>query len=397
MAAEPIASSANGRGPGPRREARDGFLHVRVGGPPEEMGAQHGELLRSEIQYLLAALDHHVLHGRPRVLGWLTRRAMRATARLMELRIPFRYRREMASLAQAAQVPYQDILLLNCLDDILANLWVPGAFFARWACSGFATWGQRTPSGDLLCGRNLDYYVWSAKGEDPWAATSYMKEHVVAITHEPSEGSAFVSVGWPGFVGAATALSELGISISALSVPIRRNWPLATPAPFLYRDVMEAATTLEEAVAILRRGPRSQGNNVLLGSGAEARAVVVEFTPWDFVVREGADGAIAATNHFLHPDTAPLAARYVLPDSTARLARLQQISSQLSGPDEAGQCLLDLEPSAVEAGNSWTIYNSCTIYSVIFAPAQGRLWLRTADQPRRSFQEVTLVQRRVNS
>ena len=36
-----------------------------------------------------------------------------------------------------------------------------------------------------------------------------------------------------------------GISVSALTVAIRKNWPLATPATFTYRDIMETSETLE--------------------------------------------------------------------------------------------------------------------------------------------------------
>ncbi len=199
-----IASQPNR---GPWRLERDGFSHVAVAGTPDEMGAQHGELLRHEIQDMVAALSHHVLNGRGGFFGHLTRAALRSMPRLMEARIHDRYKCEMAALAHAADVPYRDILLLNCLDDILANLRLPGEIFARWACSGFANWGSASATGDLLCGRNLDYYVWSADGEDPWAATSYMKDHVVAITYQPADKPPFVSVGWPGFIGCPTVLN----------------------------------------------------------------------------------------------------------------------------------------------------------------------------------------------
>src|SRR5437867_2518862 len=126
--------------PQPGRHQREGFPHITVAGSPEEMGAQHGELLRPEIQDILAAFSHHILNGKRGILGRLAQPSFRALARLLESRIKSHYRREMAALARAADVSYRDVLLLNCLDDILANLRLPGDIFARWACSGFATW-----------------------------------------------------------------------------------------------------------------------------------------------------------------------------------------------------------------------------------------------------------------
>ena len=43
-----------------------------------------------------------------------------------------------------------------------------------------------------------------------------------------------------------------------------------------------------------------------------------------------------------------------------------------------------------DANEYCTVLNPCTIYSTLFAPAQGRLWVRAADRPDRSFQEIAL-------
>src|SRR5581483_1746234 len=147
---------------------RGGFIQIRVSGTPKEMGEQHGEQLRGEIRDLRDALHHHVLYGQPRLVGWGVRRAVRTVARIIEPNIPRRYRIEMAALARAADVPYRDILLLNCFDDVLANLRLLGTLMARLGCSAFALTPERTQGDELICGRNLDYFVESAAGEDAW-------------------------------------------------------------------------------------------------------------------------------------------------------------------------------------------------------------------------------------
>src|SRR4051794_12320477 len=48
------AVRANGHAVGTgAREARDGFIQIRVAGAPYEMGLQHGELLHAEIRDLI--------------------------------------------------------------------------------------------------------------------------------------------------------------------------------------------------------------------------------------------------------------------------------------------------------------------------------------------------------
>jgi Acyl-coenzyme A:6-aminopenicillanic acid acyl-transferase len=376
---------------GPRLQ-RDGFVQIRVAGNPYQMGLQHGELLREEIRDLLDAVYRHVLYGQPGIVGWGMRRGARTVARLMEPYVPRRYRSEMAGVARGADVSYRDILLVNCFDDVLANLRIVAAMFGRLGCSAFAANLGRDAAGELVCGRNLDYFVTSAAGDDVWAATDYMKQHVAAIDHHPDDAPAFVSVGWPGFVGVATAMSEWGVVASALVVATVRNRPLATPAPFIYRRIVEETRRLDDAVNIVRRSRRTQGHNILLASADDRSATVVEFTPWSLAVRQPEAGFIATTNHFVHPDMVKRYARFEFRSSTDRLARLGDVCSAdgLSEGDlmSAGELLLDTDIRGPDANEYCSVFNPCTIYSTLFAPLQKRMWLRVADRADRSFEPI---------
>jgi hypothetical protein len=359
------------------------------------MGLQHGEMLRDEIRAMLWAISHHVLYGQPGIIGWGMRRAVRTVALTMTAHTPLRYRREIAGIARAADVSYRDLLLLNCFDDVLANLRLLGALFGRLGCSVFAITPERSDEqGELVCGRNLDYFVSSAVGDDTWAATQHLKEHLAVVEYQPEDRASFVSVGWPGFIGAATAMSEHGMVISSLTVATLRNLALATPATFVYRRIMEESTTLADAIAVVQRTRRSQGNNVLIGSAAEGDAVVVEYTPWRLAIRRPQDGWVAATNHFNHPDMVRYHANLIRMSSRERLARLGELCGDCAGTAEGaeilGQFLLDQECHNPDSNDYCTVLNPCTIYSTLFAPAQGRLWVRAADRPDRTFQEVAL-------
>jgi len=373
-------------------ERRDGFVQIHVAGGSYEMGLQHGEMLRDEIRSLLDAVHHHVLYGQPGVVGWGMRRGARSVARLMEPFIPRRHRLEMAGVAMAAGVDYRDILLVNCFDDVLANLRIIAAAFGRLGCSAFAANARPDADDELVAGRNLDYFVTSAAGDDLWAATDYMKRHVIVAEHTPTEGSRFASVGWPGFVGVATGMNEAGMVASALVVATVRNKPLATPAPFLYRRIVEETSRIEEAVAILRRSPRSQGHNLLLASADDRSAAVVEYTPWRMAIRRPENGWISTTNHFVDPEMARRYAQFEVLSSTDRLARLGDMCSSdgLTRGDliSARRYLLDTEIRSPNADEYCTIFNPCTIYSTLFAPQSRRMWVRVADQPDRSFEAV---------
>ena len=371
---------------------RDGFLHIQVAGTPYEMGLQHGELLRDQIRSLLDAVHHHVLYGQPGVIGWGLRRGARTVTRLMEPYIPRRYRLEMAGVARAADVDYRDVLLVNCFDDVLANLRFLAAAFGQLGCSAFAANASPDADAELVAGRNLDYFVTSAAGDDVWAATNYMKQHVVVVDHAPSDGARFASVAWPGFVGVATGMNERGLVASALVVATLRNRPLATPATFLYRRIIEETSRIQEGITVLRRAHRSQGHNVLLASAEDRSATVVEFTPWRLAVRRPEDGWVTATNHFVDPLMARRYGQYEVVSSTDRLARLGDLCARgdLGGDDlvGAGRLLLDTEIRSPTANEYCTVFNPCTIYSTLFAPARKRMWVRVADEPGRGFEPI---------
>jgi Acyl-coenzyme A:6-aminopenicillanic acid acyl-transferase len=390
----PQSAIRNPQSPSPRSQTREGFVQIKVAGSPYEMGLQHGELLRDEIRSLLDAVYHHVLYGQPGIVGWGLRRGTRTVPRLMEPYIPRRYRREMAGVAHAADVSYRDVLLLNCFDDVLANLRILAAMFGRLGCSAFAANASPEALGELVSGRNLDYYVNSAVGDDVWAATNYMKQHVVVVEHAPHDAARFASVVWPGFVGVATAMSEAGMVASALVVATIRNRPLATPAPFLYRRIVEETSRVDDAVGMLQRARRTQGHNVLLASAEDQSAAVVEYTPWRFAVRRPKAGWLATTNHFVDPEMTRRYARFELLSSTDRLARLCDLcgGDGIAGGDltAAGQLLLDTEIRSPDANEYCTIFNPCTIYSTLFAPMRNRMWVRVADRPDRTFEPVDI-------
>ncbi len=372
---------------------RDGFLQIRVAGGPYEMGLQHGEQLRDEIRGLLDATYHHVLNGQPGVVGWGSRGLVRTTTRFMEPFIPKRYRQEIAGVARGADVPYADILLLSCFDDVLANLRLLGEVFGRLGCSTFALLPERTDEGELICGRNLDYFVQSARGDDVWAATNYMKEHVAVIEFAPRDGAEFISVGWPGFVGTVTAMSRNQMVVGSMTIASRWNWAMATPSPFLYRHIMERASTLGEGVDILTRAKRTQANNVLIGSGTEGKAAVVEYTPWGMATRPAQDGWVAATNHFNDPCMSRSRGLSPYRNSFERFDRLSDLCTAggLTSLDGAASFLADVQRRTSESTEDCVLLNPSTLYSTLFAPERGRLWVRTADRPARRFEEVAFV------
>lgn len=246
-------------------ETIDGITVVRVRGTPKEMGTQAGTLLKEKIRVLLREYLPAVL-PEDRSLALLA-------ARQMEAHIPARYREEMKALAEAAGVPYDDVLLGNMTVELFQQ------------CSTAVVRGARAEGGTLLFGRNLDF-----------PPEGILEKHSVVIDYAPAEGRRFVAVTWPGLVGVLSGMNRDGVCVANLLAVSADTSLDGCPYMFLLRDVMEGSGTVEEGLALLRRSRRTTANSIML---ADAKgAAVAETSHERMAVREIDDDRLFATNDF---------------------------------------------------------------------------------------------------
>ncbi len=246
-------------------EKIDGVTVVRLKGSPREMGTQAGTLLKEQIRVLLQDYLGAVL-PEDRTLPLLA-------ARQMEKHIPERYREEMKALAEAAGVPYDDVLVGNVMVELFQQ------------CSTAVVRGARAEGGTLLFGRNLDF-----------PPEGILEKHSVVIEYEPKEGRRFVAVTWPGLVGVLSGMNRDGVCAANLLAAASDPSLDGCPYMFLLRDVMEGAGTVEEGLAILRKSRRTTANSIMLAD--PKTAAVAEATHEKLAVRAIEDDRLFATNDF---------------------------------------------------------------------------------------------------
>ena len=144
--------------------------------------------------------------------------------------------------------------------------------------------------GELIFGRNLDF-----------VSMGIAQRCGLIIFCKPDGGIPFISIAWPGWCGAITAVNLAGLCIGPLNVLSVSTNLEGTPYVISFRQMAQEAATCDEAVALLRATRRTYSNNVLLAQTTPPRrAVVAEYTADEVVVREAkpGDDFIAATNHF---------------------------------------------------------------------------------------------------
>jgi hypothetical protein len=319
-----------------RLEEHDGTKVLFLAGSPEAMGQQHGVLMRREVRALVDKILYGVGVGSSFEKGrWFFGEIEEAQSRIAPF-VDERYLREMDALAVAAGLDREEVRLANFFPEL-------------FHCSGFAVFGRATVEGRLYHGRVLDYL--RGVGLEP---------NAVVIVHQPDAGYAWANVSYGGFVGSVTAMNERRISIGEMGGRGEGNWD-GKPMAQLVREVMEKAATLDEAVAIMRRGPRTCEYYYVIADGNSRQAVGIAATPDTFeVVRPG-------EAHPRLPRAIPDAVLLSAGDRYETLAgRVQEQHGQL-GVDEARR-LMD-RPVAMNSN----------IHSVLFAPETLDFWVANAD------------------
>ncbi|MGO8699014.1 MAG: C45 family autoproteolytic acyltransferase/hydolase [Limisphaerales bacterium] len=242
-----------------RLEMMDGTRVLFLKGTPEEMGRQHGKLMRPQIRDLVNHILYGVGVGSSFEKGrWFVGEIESAEKRL-EPFIDQRYFREMDAMADGCGLSREEVRLANFFPEL-------------FHCSGFALFGNATEDGHLYHGRILDYL----RGLG-------LEQNAVVMVFQPEHGNAWVNVGYAGFIGSVTAMNEKHIAIGEMGGRGQGNWD-GKPMAELVREVMEKADTLDQAIEIMRKGPRTCQYYYVVSDAKSRRAVGIAATPETFEI-----------------------------------------------------------------------------------------------------------------
>jgi hypothetical protein len=227
-------------------------------GTPYEMGHQHGSLLkvqvRASVRNAMQFIDTHV--DLPVLGGWLARKTLDRAWAKMKPHVPRRYLEELRGLSDGAGIPMRTLERIHALPELTST-----------TCSSFAAFGSATEQGRLIQIRNLD-----------WAIKSNVQEHAALLVYHPQDQKSFVSVGWLGFIGVISGISEEGISVAEIGAETVDISLDGVPMPFLLRQVLEESGNLQNAVRLVQDAPRTVGYNYLFADAQKRQAVAIETT-----------------------------------------------------------------------------------------------------------------------
>jgi len=268
-------------GAGKLYQVADQWLLV-MAGTPAEMGFQHGRLLASRIHHIVKeGYMVKALHSR----GY-TAEYINAQSERMEKHFPPEYVEEMRALVKGLEsagvtdIAYEDIRTAVTQAELAHHKpneppesKRPDASPPPQQCSNFAAWGKWTKDGRLLHGRNLD-----------WNISAGAQENAVILVWRPKNGIPFMMLGWTGGIGSVSGMNAKGITIGEMTSVSSEESFDGLPLMLIMRRVLEKSSTLDAAVGVIQKGPRTTGWNFVIGDGKIPSARALEADAVDCTV-----------------------------------------------------------------------------------------------------------------
>ena len=155
-------------------------------------------------------------------------------------------------------------------------------------CTSFAAWGDMTEDGELIIGRNFDFY----------AGDEFSEEKIIAFVN-PDEGQKFMMVTWAGMIGVVSGMNKKGLTITINAGSSDIPGKATTPISILAREILQYATNINEAIEIAKSRKVFVSESILVGSAADKKAMLIEVSPNNIDYYEvNNSNYLICSNHF---------------------------------------------------------------------------------------------------
>ena len=356
---------------------KQGLWELYVEGDPFEIGLNTGALSDS-----LLKKQEHIFFSRiedivpSKFEQKLLRQFLKWYNRKLYLHVPNEYQAEIYGISK-----YTSENLNNIAPQYLRSLYLHGAHdighalqdLALVGCSSFAAWGEKSEDGNLILGRNFDFYV----------SDAFAENKVVAFIN-PKEGYPFMMVTWPGMVGAVSGMNLQGLTVTINAS--KSKIPLIAKAPIsiVTREILQKAATIDEAIAIAKKSEVFVSESIMVGSANDNKAVLIEVSPKKMDVYDVPNAnQLICSNHFqsegLKNDDRNQS-QIANSHSEYRFERMQELftESPKINPKIASEILRNkegLHDNPIGYGNEKALNQLMAHHGVIFKPKEKLVWV----------------------
>jgi len=356
---------------------KQGIWELYLEGNALERGVANGSLTRELIHHQEIAFMNKLQEMVPSenyrgflksIVSWFNRK--------MYLHVPEEYKQEIYGVSRYGLNRYDDfapgyvrMLYFHGAHDIghaLQDLMLVG-------CTSFAAWDSKTEDRELLLGRNFDFYAGDEFGEQK-----------IAAFVNPDAGHKFMMYTWGGMIGAVSGMNEKGITVTINAGKSKMPFKAKTPISLVAREILQYASTISEAIEIAKKREVFVSEAIMVGSGDERKAVLIEVSPANFGVYEVQNSnQLICSNHFQsepYKDDTRNLKTIEESHSRYRYDRMQELVSETEklNPEKAVEILRNRKGAGgknIGFGNEKAINQLLAHHGIVFKPEERKVWV----------------------
>lgn len=350
---------------------------LHVSGDPLERGLSIGSLTQSLIQKQERVFFSKIETIIPSKFKQnLLRQFLKWYNRKLYLHVPEEYKTEIYGVSQFSSNNYDKIapkylrtLYLHASHDIghaLQDLALVG-------CSSLAVWGDKSEDGSLVVGRNFDFY----------AGDEFAEDKIIAFI-TPNTGHPFMMVTWGGMIGVVSGMNNEGLSVTINAGKSEIPLVAKTPVSILAREILQYASTTEEAIEIAKKREVFVSESIMISSAKDKKAIIIEVSPDNFGVFEVQnDNKLICSNHFQSEsfkDNERNSNHIIESHSKYRFDKMNELldTEEKMNPIKISEILRNkdgLNNLALGFGNEKALNQLLAHHGIIFKPEQKLVWV----------------------
>ena len=348
-----------------------------VSGDPLEIGQKTGvltkELYAFQEQSFMNLIDDFIPSKRRKKFLF---KILKYYNRDLHQYITNEHKAEILGLSESETNRYDSLM-----DKYNRNLFLHGAHDIGHAmhdlmlvgCSSLAVWDEKSEDGGLLIGRNFDFY----------ANDDFAKNKIISFV-KPKVGYPYMSITWAGMIGVSSGMNLEGLTVTINAGKSSIPFKAKTPISLVALEILQHASTIEEAIAIAKTKKVFVSESIMVGSSKDHNVALIEISPKNFGVYQVKNQPyLACTNHFQSEEYNNDNRNNKQKEESHSVYRFQKLEEHLAqdkqlNPTEMVKLLRDtngLKNEKLGYGNEKALNQLLAHHGVVFQPDKRLVWV----------------------